>query len=333
MYFRRIIYLAYYLKNLKFNQFIKFLNYSRRQTDHSGIYLLFDVIVSSLKYNISLLEYFQFHFYEISDHEERNKFAGTGTMYEYQNKMNPPKARNILEDKGLFLKKYAPFVKRKFIIHPKMERDFSNIDSILNNPSGKIVIKNTGGQVGAEVKVLSTANLDPKKLLQKLEDLNFNLIEEFVVQHPDINRLSDSGLNTVRVITQIDGAKVEIIGARLRISVNSEVDNMAAGNLACPIELSTGKISGPGVYSDITKPHEFRHPISKVEFIGYQIPYWHELLEMVRKAALWDTSNKSIGWDIGISSDGPELIEGNHNWCKLLWQLPVKKGLKHMLNA
>jgi hypothetical protein len=35
--------------------------------------------------------------------------------------------------------------------------------------------------------------------------------------------------------------------------------------------------------------------------------------------------------DIAITNRGPELIEGNHDWCKLLWQLPAKKGLKHML--
>ena len=31
------------------------------------------------------------------------------------------------------------------------------------------------------------------------------------------------------------------------------------------------------------------------------------------------------------ANEGPELIEGNHDWCKLLWQLPVNKGLKHVL--
>jgi len=26
-----------------------------------------------------------------------------------------------------------------------------------------------------------------------------------------------------------------------------------------------------------------------------------------------------------------DSIEGNHDWCKLVWQLPVNKGLKSML--
>lgn len=31
------------------------------------------------------------------------------------------------------------------------------------------------------------------------------------------------------------------------------------------------------------------------------------------------------------SENGPDLIEGNHDWCKLVWQLPVHKGLKPIL--
>ena len=50
------------------------------------------------------------------------------------------------------------------------------------------------------------------------------------------------------------------------------------------------------------------------------------------KAASEMPENSSVGWDIAITENGPELIEGNHNWCKLLWQLPVKKGLKHVLD-
>ena len=32
--------------------------------------------------------------------------------------------------------------------------------------------------------------------------------------------------------------------------------------------------------------------------------------------------------EVFVTEDGAELIEGNHNWCKLLWQLPVNRGLK-----
>jgi hypothetical protein len=111
--------------------------------------------------------------------------------------------------------------------------------------------------------------------------------------------------------------------------VNSNVDNMASGNLAAPINVDTGLVSGPAVYSDITKKECYAHPITGVNIVGFQIPFWKEVLNLVSEAAQYDTRNRSIGWDVAITNSGPGLIEGNHNWCKLLWQLPAKCGLKH----
>ena len=42
---------------------------------------------------------------------------------------------------------------------------------------------------------------------------------------------------------------------------------------------------------------------------------------------------RSIGWDIVITENGPGFIEGNHDWCKLLWQLPVNTGMKSVLES
>jgi len=51
----------------------------------------------------------------------------------------------------------------------------------------------------------------------------------------------------------------------------------------------------------------------------------------VKEAALCFPQNRSIGWDVAITSTGPQLLEANHDWCRLVWQLPVKKGLKPIL--
>ena len=101
--------------------------------------------------------------------------------------------------------------------------------------------------------------------------------------------------------------------------------------MAASIDANTGIVSGPGIYSDITKPKEHFHPITGVEIVGLQVPFWNETVAMVKKAALEHPENRSIGWDIVITENGPGFIEGNHDWCKLLWQLPAEKGLKSLL--
>jgi hypothetical protein len=78
------------------------------------------------------------------------------------------------------------------------------------------------------------------------------------------------------------------------------------------------------------EPEEY-HPVSRVRIEGFEIPYWQEVMELCTRAALHNTKNKSIGWDVAITDAGPSFVEGNHNWCKLLWQLPAQQGLKPVL--
>ena len=291
------------------------------------------MISSSLIYNISLLEYFNFKFYEISE-TEKQSYAGTGFMYEYQLIMNPKSSRNVLEDKVVFLKEYGTFVKHKFASLIDLQKDKSKALNILNNQSGKVVLKDSKGQCGNGVTVRKSIELSDISLINDLIATSNDYVEEFVVQHNDLMGLSPSGLNTIRIITQINKNNgVDILGCRLRITINSSVDNLAAGNIAAPIDEYSGKVVGPGVYSDITKHDEYAHPVTGVTLIGFQVPYWNETMDMVKKAALTNTNNRSIGWDVAITNNGPELIEGNHDWCKLLWQLPVKKGLKQTLQT
>jgi len=327
---KRVVYFGYYLKELNKKKFFKFSNYVVENYNISKGKLWLDVVVSSLKYNISILDYFYFRFYKLNK-EERKEYAGTGYMYEYQLKMNPKSKREILENKLQFLEKYSKYISHKYASKEYFMNDELVARKLLENKSKRLVIKSSDGQCGEGIQVLKLDELSEKEVLQKIQSSDNDLIEEFIIQHDDLMKLSSSGLNTVRIFTQLRNGSVDILGARLRITINSYVDNLAAGNIAASINEDTGKVNDMGVYSDITKQYELKHPISGVEIIGFQVPFWKESLEMVKEAALRYPENSSIGWDVAITNEGPELLEGNHNWCKLLWQLPAKKGLKFNL--
>lgn len=327
----RTMYLGYYLKGTDRERLRHFVDHVCREQGGSRVSLYADVLRSVYRYNVSVLDYFYFRFYDQTA-QERQAWAGTGHMYEYQRVMNPPGARMVLENKIRFLHHFARFVRRPFADLDSLRGDSGKAKGILDDPSGRVVIKDSSGQGGQGVRVLETTGLDAYGLVRLMQEGGYNLAEGYVTQHPDLMALSPSGLNTVRIITQLKhSGEVRILGARFRISVNSVVDNLAAGNLAAPVDLETGRVEGPAVYSDITRSDEVQHPITGVPIIGFQLPFWNETLEMVREAAQMVPDNRSIGWDVAVTRAGPELIEGNHNWCKLLWQLPVKRGLKSML--
>ena len=102
--------------------------------------------------------------------------------------------------------------------------------------------------------------------------------------------------------------------------------------MVAPIEETTGTVVAPGVYDDIAKDEAVVHPLTGVKIVGFEVPFWSECLDLAREAALHDLSNRSIGWDIAVTANGPGLLEGNHDWCKLVWQLPVRQGLRSMLD-
>jgi len=329
--FKRVLYLGYYLKKMDKKKLKLFLSHASKLTNRSKISLVSDAISCVFKYNISILEYFQFRFFELND-EQRKTWAGTGYMFEYQLQMNPKNSRDILDDKTKFYRLY-----KDYFIHNVADIDDLRArpelsQKLLNNPSGKLVFKVADGNCGIDVQIEEASKFDEKSIITFMENSQFDLVEEFVQQHSVLNNLSPSAVNTVRIFTQLDGNnEVVLLGCRQRISVNSLVDNMAAGNMAAPIDEKTGIISGSAVYSDITKPEEKVHPITGIKIIGLQIPFWEETVAMVKKAAKEHPENRSIGWDIVITENGPGFIEGNHDWCKLLWQLPAQKGLKSEL--
>ena len=250
---KRLLYLAYYFKNIDFGKLSRFMTHVSENAEVSKAALWTRMLRDSLRYNISPLEFFLFGFYEKSA-DEKLKWAGTGTMYEYQCIMNPAGARSILDDKREFGSAYKDFILHQTSTITELQDGASVVEQLLANTSGKVVLKVSNGKCGRNVEIAAADRFSASSLTDYMARKHYDLAEEFVVQHSELSRLSPSGVNTVRIITQLDGqGNVHILGCRQRISVDSPVDNMAAGNIAAAIDETTGVISGKAVYSDITK--------------------------------------------------------------------------------
>jgi len=326
----RFIYFGYYLKQTDWQELRRYLEFLKQSGGYARTFLMLDAIRSTFRYNIAIEDYFYFRFFE-KGHASRQTYAGTGFMYEFHRDMNPVGKRELLHNKLRFLEAYAPFIRHRYCTINDVETESESFRTVLASTQSKLVLKDALGQCGWGVDVVD-ATMGRGSLVRLMRERGYNLVEQYVEQHPRLAELSPSGLNTVRIVTLLDdNDNVHILGAILRMTVNSFVDNIAMGNIAAPIDLETGKLTSEGVYKDIMKPAASVHPVTGKELIGFQVPFWNEVLEMVEKAALHEQANRSIGWDVAITEEGPSLIEGNHNWCKLLWQLPYREGLKHRI--
>jgi hypothetical protein len=144
------------------------------------------------------------------------------------------------------------------------------------------------------------------------------LFQETVLQHPALNILNPSCLNTIRIDTFIDNAgDINVVSALIRMSItNLHIDNVNAGGCYVGILSETGRLKRLGYPSIKNGGVKIltEHPITKTVFENFFVPYYPQVRELVIKAAGFMPGLRLIGWDVGIGESGPVLIEGNSNY-------------------
>jgi len=188
------------------------------------------------------------------------------------------------------------------------------------NPShDSIIIKRTYGSWGGDkiFKIfLKQLTADPQRIEELYSEVIKSgfLFQETLKQHPELDRLNPSCLNTIRFDTFIDkDGNIEVISAYIRMSIsNSHIDNIHAGGCMVGINLENGKLKKVG-YPTIKYGAQLltAHPITKTIFENFNLPYFNEAKELVLKIASLIPGLRLVGWDVAIGNEGPVLIEGN----------------------
>ncbi|MFO8008369.1 MAG: sugar-transfer associated ATP-grasp domain-containing protein [Candidatus Brocadiia bacterium] len=142
------------------------------------------------------------------------------------------------------------------------------------------------------------------------------LAQERLRQHAALREFAEKTLSCVRVntLTTLDG-RVEILFAVLKLQPKDlGFDTPRAGGVICYIDTDTGRL-GPGRLK--RDPGHLRRtclPDTGKEFTGFQLPMWEQVLDLARSAARAFPHAHAIGWDIGMSTRGPVIVEGNVTW-------------------
>lgn len=206
----------------------------------------------------------------------------------------------------------------------KSKSTISIIDWLIQN-NIDAYIKSIGGECGDGVYHIKTQegnieldakNISAEELLSTL-GVGKYLIQETLSQHPKISAIHPKAVNTIRLETIYNKATntIEILPPLLRVGTgNNNVDNWAMGGLAIGIDTEKGVLNKYGFYKPGYGTKESIHPVTKVVFDGYEIPYFQEALTIAKTFHSYLNDIHSIGWDIAITEDGPCIIEGNDNW-------------------
>lgn len=142
------------------------------------------------------------------------------------------------------------------------------------------------------------------------------LISERVGQADYAARISESAINTLRVVTMWDYARdgpfIAFAVHRFGTARSAPVDNWGRGGLSALVDVETGEL-GPAAaapYSGRLERHA-AHPDSGAPIEGTVIPSWPKVKQEVLRMARSLPHLAYVGWDLVAGDDGPCIIEGN----------------------
>lgn len=273
--------------------------------------LWIDSIWSFIRYGCTIRQYHK-EFYQYS-RLVRNHIFTFRKFKKLVARTNNPSYIYLLSDKAAFNSHFSRFITRNWLSSNKMT--FEDFDSLCNSKTG-IIVKPLGGMEGKDISIISEESLHSHEarltLFSKLKQDNW-IIEEVIKQHPQMI-FGNNSVNTIRAISLMDkeNNEIAIIKTVLRAGVGeSFVDNFHQGGCVYDVDIDTGRISSKGISSESS--NIILHPGTSICMLGYQIPEWKEVLSVIRKAHQLIPQCRFISWDIAITENGVELIEGNHD--------------------
>lgn len=290
----------------KCNRRIKELAKANREGYFS---IWFDYISAFVSHGCLIDHYVDGRFY-MYRRNVRKRIMTYRRLCEFIRICNKPEEVKLLNNKTEFNRKFSKWISRKWLHSTEMSRNqFEN----LYNHCDRLIVKPLDKCEGKGIYALDLKHTE-EECNQVYEEFSKQdlLIEECLVQHPALF-FSNVSVNTIRVNSLLDKeGNVHLFKAVLRVGIgDSVVDNYNAGGVEYPIDIETGIISSLGFHDN--KLQCIYHPLSDKVMPGFNIPYWDKVVFCITEASKQLPLCRFVGWDIAITKDGVELIEGNHN--------------------
>ena len=232
----------------------------------------------------TIKEFFIYRMDELTEEEQAEVFLAWNSRairMEYDNL----KFSNMLMDKEWSNNYFSGYLKRTWCVNTNISFDefkekFQGVSKLIYKPAfgsrGK----------GAEAVKLNPENM--KEAYDYIVSLPDGVVEEFVKQHEDMNRLTPASVNTIRIVTvsskakpvTVDGKYADIAYAAVRIGGgNSIVDNFHSGGVVAAIDLEKGVICTNA--ADMNGNVYESHPVTGTVFKGFVIPCCEDAKKLV----------------------------------------------------
>lgn len=269
-------------------------------------------------------DFLNYEFYKKTKSEIK-EYATIKDQDKFYEIVSPSIHKKLFTIKPNFLNAFKQYIKRDFFYKGSLKE----LKDFLKN-NDEFMIKPIDGLGGFGVKKMKRDDIKDIDIFYD-ELINENrFIEGFIKQHKKMNKLCPTCVNTLRVMTYGANGKSDILFAALRVGDgHHDVDNFHAGGLGVLVDIKTGKLVGCGIDKNV---RTYRvHPLTKVKFDKFIIPNWNKVKSTVLSAALVSNDIHVVAWDVAITEDGCEIIEGNRRGGFDIVQVPSKRGRKDIM--
>lgn len=301
----KIKYLFKRILKLDYSNMIKIAKAVSKKTNKNLLFILFDMTRCGLKYQAGYYDYQEFEFYNLNK-EQRETYLTRGKNNEIIKKFNDKSKFYIFDNKEEMYKIYNKFLKRQWMVLNE-----NNYNDFLNffKQNKVIIVKPIDGEGGKGIEKYEYINDEESKIVYG--SLLFKkqlLVEQCIKQHPDMNKLYNKSVNTLRMFTFYKERQAYFLQAILKIGNGGVVDNFSSGGMYTYVD-DEGTVYAEAI--DQMDNKYYKHPISNETIVGFKVPMFKEAVDMVKEAAKVVPEMGYIGWDVAISEDGPVLVEGN----------------------
>ena len=266
--------------------------------------------------------------------KERRLFVPRWEEVDLYYQINNQQYINILRNKWNCYKYFEQYYKREIVLLSKenvMEKHIN--DDVLDflKQHNKFIIKPLRLQGGKGVRIIEANDKSPKADNPLLEYLNLPeysdglVLEELIIQNERMATFHPESVNTIRIMTINFGDTIETKWPVLRLGKRNSFMDSFDGGIIAAIDEKKGTIIRA---ADKQRNSYYQiHPDTQKILIGFQIPLWDELCELVKKTASLCPECHILGWDMALTNQGWVIVECNYG-AEIVAQWALNRGVR-----
>ena len=263
-------------------------------------------------YQVTVREYYVFQFMKLN-HNGRTEYQGEKERIKIYKELSSDESYSLFHDKYQTFLRFADYFGRKVLFFDETCTYEKFI--LFSREIQDFVVKPTTSTCGKGILFRHFCD-NNEKMIEIYKEISLIapcLLEEKVIQAPEMADFHHASVNTVRIVTIYSKSRDEskIIQATFRMGVGeAHVDNAGSGGICASIDIQTGVVYSVG-HNELSYHKYIYHPDTGKQIVGFHIPEWETVCKLAKQLSLIVKEQKIVGWDFAYTDNGWIMIEGN----------------------